>query len=87
MHALCTRSKQRTLSIRRHQAYVALEAARRREQTEEFVQLYAKRAGIEGTHAEASTSDGIASITLYWGATNTPPTCGNCCGHQFVPVI
>jgi hypothetical protein len=62
-------------------AYVALEAARHREQTEEFAQLYAKRAGIEGTHAKASTSDGIASVALYWGATYAPPACSNCYGH------
>ena len=59
VHALCTRSKQRTLSIRRHEAFVALEAARQREQTEEFAQLYAKRAGIEGTHAQGVRRMGL----------------------------
>jgi hypothetical protein len=38
---------------------VALEAARHREQTEEFVDLYAKRAGIEGTHAQGVRRMGL----------------------------
>jgi transposase len=48
----CTQSKRRTLTVRRREASEALEAARQREQTEEFAQLYAHRAGIEGTHAQ-----------------------------------
>lgn len=39
--------------VRRREASSALEAARQREQTEEFAQLYAERAGIEGVHAQA----------------------------------
>ena len=40
--ALCTQSRQRTLTVRRREAYVALEAARQREQTKEFTELYAE---------------------------------------------
>ena len=36
VRAQCTQSKQRTLTVRRHEAYLALEASRQREQTEEF---------------------------------------------------
>lgn len=32
--------------------YLALEAARKREQTEEFKETYAQRAGVEGVHAQ-----------------------------------
>ncbi len=49
----CTRSTKtyprRTVTIRRQEAYVALQAARERERTEDFVEEYARRAGIEGT--------------------------------------
>jgi transposase len=55
----CTQSKQRTLSVRRHEAHVALEAARQREQTEEFKELYAERAGIEGVHAQGVRRMGL----------------------------
>ncbi len=40
-----TQSRQRTLTVRRREAYFALEAARQRERTEEFAELYAGRAG------------------------------------------
>jgi transposase len=48
-----TRHHRRTLTIRPHGQYLALRTARDREQTEEFKQLYAQRAGIEGTHSQA----------------------------------
>src|SRR5256714_2505391 len=41
----CTQSRQRTLTVRRREAHFALEAARQREQTEEFAELYEQRAG------------------------------------------
>jgi transposase len=51
--ARCTRSTKkyprRLISVRPQEAYQALQAARRREDTAEFVATYAKRAGIEGT--------------------------------------
>ncbi len=55
----CTHSKRRTLTLRRREASAALEAARQREQTEEFAQLYAGRAGIEGTHAQGVRRMGL----------------------------
>jgi transposase len=45
VRAQCTQSRQRTLTVRRREAYFALEAARQRERTEEFAELYAGRAG------------------------------------------
>jgi transposase len=49
----CTRSRKkyprRTITVRAHPEYLALQAARRRETTEEFAAVYAIRAGIEGT--------------------------------------
>jgi len=51
--AQCTRSTKkyprRTVTIRRQEAYLALQAARERERTEDFIEEYARRAGIEGT--------------------------------------
>jgi transposase len=55
----CTQSRQRTLSVRRQEAHVALEAARQREQTEEFAELYAGGAGIEGVHAQGVRRTGL----------------------------
>jgi len=55
----CTQSGRRTLTVRRREAYEALEAARRREQTEEFAQVYDQRAGIEGTHAQGVRRMGL----------------------------
>lgn len=47
----CTRSNppRRTLTVRPEAQHKALQDARAREQTEQFIQHYAKRAGIEGT--------------------------------------
>ncbi len=59
VRALCTHSRQRTLTVRRREAYVALEAARQREQTQEFAELYAQRAGIEGIHAQGVQRMGL----------------------------
>lgn len=59
MRALCTHSRQRTLTVRRREAYVALEAARQREQTREFTKLYGQRAGIEGAHAQGVRRMGL----------------------------
>jgi transposase len=48
----CTKAKRRSLSVRRQEAHFALDAARKREQTEEFKKEYARRAGVEGVHAQ-----------------------------------
>src|SRR5262249_49014610 len=44
----------RGLMIRSEQTYVALQDARRRQQTQGFKDLYAKRAGIEGTLSQGT---------------------------------
>jgi transposase len=59
VRAQCTQSRQRTLTVRRHEAYLALEAARKREQTEEFKETYAQRAGVEGVHAQGVRRMGL----------------------------
>ena len=53
--ARCTRSKTRprTLTLMPRKSFLALQAARERQQTEAFQRLYHKRAGIEGTLSQA----------------------------------
>jgi transposase len=55
--ASCTRSTKRyprrTITVRAREAYEALQVARQREQTEEYLAVYAKRAGVEGTISRA----------------------------------
>lgn len=82
----CTKSRQRTLSVRRHEAHIALEAARQREQTEEFKKAYAQHAGVEGVHAKAGSSDGFAPFTLHWRASNSPSACRDCNRHACLSV-
>jgi len=55
----CTQAKRRSLSVRRQEAHFALDAARKREQTEEFKKEYAKRAGVEGVHAQGVRRMGL----------------------------
>lgn len=59
VRAHCTKTKRRSLSVRRYEAQFALEAARKREQTEEFKELYAGRAGVEGVHAQGVRTMGL----------------------------
>ena len=50
--SLCTQSirhTRRTITIRPHQQYQALKQRREQEETKEFKEVYAKRAGIEDT--------------------------------------
>lgn len=50
--SLCTQSirhTRRTVTIRPQEQYQALKQRRKQEETKEFKQAYAKRAGIEGT--------------------------------------
>ncbi len=51
LRCICSakRCQQRTLSIRTKEPYLALQAARQREGTADFVAKYARRAGIEDT--------------------------------------
>jgi len=48
-----------TLTVRRREASEALEAARQREQTEEFAHISDQRAGIGGTHAQGVRRMGL----------------------------
>ena len=59
--ALCTRSHppRRTITIRPQAQHEALLAGRQREQTEQFAELYAVRAGVEGTIAQGVRSCGL----------------------------
>ena len=59
VHAQCTKARRRSLSVRRQEAHFALVAARQREQTEEFKQEYARRAGVEGVHAQGVRTMGL----------------------------
>ena len=45
--------------MRRQEAHFALDAARQREKTEEFKEEYAKRAGVEGVHAQGVRRMGL----------------------------
>ncbi len=47
-------TRSRSLTIRAHDQYVALQAARQRQHTEAFKAQYAKRAGIEGTLSQGT---------------------------------
>jgi Transposase DDE domain len=57
----CTRAKQepRIIGLLPREQHEALQAARRRQTTEEFRQQYAARAGIEGTHEQAVRRCGL----------------------------
>lgn len=57
----CTKSKQepRIIGLLPREQHEALQAARGRQETEEFRQQYAARAGIEGTHEQAVRRCGL----------------------------
>jgi transposase len=59
--ALCTRTQppRRTITVRPQAQHEALLAGRQREQTEQFAQQYAIRAGVEGTIAQGVRSCGM----------------------------
>jgi transposase len=59
--AQCTRSKQepRIIGLLPREQHEVLQAARRRQETEEFRRQYAARAGIEGTHEQAVRRCGL----------------------------
>jgi transposase len=56
----CTQGSRRSLTVRRREQYLALEAARVREQSESFKEEYAKRAGIEGTISQGVRDQQLA---------------------------
>jgi transposase len=55
----CTRSSRRTLLVQPQHKHEALKRARVREGTEEYRQLYQKRAGIEGTISQGIRAFGL----------------------------
>jgi transposase len=60
--SLCTHSiryTRRTVTIRPQEQYFALKQRRERETTKEFAQVYAKRAGIEGTISQGVRTMGL----------------------------
>jgi transposase len=59
VRAQCTKTRRRSLSVRRQAAHFALDAARQREQTDVFKQSYAMRAGVEGVHAQGVRRMGL----------------------------
>jgi transposase len=79
--SLCTQSSRhtrRTVTIRPHQQYLALIHRREQEKTQEFTQVKASRAGIEGTISKASSDDGYAPFSLHWAGENASATSGYC---------
>jgi transposase len=74
VRSACTQKKQgsRTMKLRAHAEFLALQAARHRQQTPEFREQYGKRAGIEGTLSQGvrrskmrrSRYIGVARTTL-----------------------
>jgi transposase len=71
---LCIRSvkryKRRTVTVRIKEHHEALKMAREREGTDDFLALYAKRAGIEGTISRSVRACGIRR-SRYVGLTKT----------------
>ena len=63
LKAQCTRAQKagRTLTLRPQEQHLALQQARRQQQSDEFKQRYAARAGIEGT-----LSQGVSAFGLRW---------------------
>jgi transposase len=70
----CVRSKKkyprRLITVRRQAAYEALRAARQREKTRAFMDLYANRSGIEGTVSQGVRTCGLRR-TRYRGFAKT----------------
>jgi transposase len=57
--ALCTGTKRRTMTLHPKEQMQALFAARIREETDEFKDLYRHRAGIEGIHSQGVRTMGL----------------------------
>lgn len=68
----CTHARQprRTLTIRPQEEYLALQAARIRETSEQFAKQYRARAGIEGTMSQGVRAFGLRRAR-YWGQAKT----------------
>jgi Transposase DDE domain len=55
----CTRAQRRTITVRRQEHHLALQAARARETSAEYTTEYARRAGIEGTLSQGTRAYGL----------------------------
>ena len=66
----CTRGQARGITFRPREQYEALQAARQREQTDDFKGTYRKRAGVEGTISQA-TRTGDMRRSRYIGLAKT----------------
>jgi transposase len=64
---LCTREARRIITVRPHEQYLSMQAARQHGQTEAYKLEYAMRAGIEGTISLAVRTFGIRRAR-YMGA-------------------
>ena len=60
----------RLMTFRTHDAYIALQAARQRQQTPEFISLYNLRAGVEATISQAVRGFGLRR-SRYFGHAKT----------------
>jgi transposase len=67
---MCTLNKslRRAITIRREAAYLALEAARERQETDAFKEEYARRAGVEGTMSQGVRAFGMRRARYIGGA-------------------
>ena len=82
--ASCTGTTRRTLTLHPREQMQALFAARSRESTNAFKETYRHRAGIEGTHSEARTYDGLAPFAVYRFTQNPSGPCGCCrCNQRY----
>jgi transposase len=57
--ALCTGTTRRSMTLHPKEQMLALFAARQREETDEFKDIYRHRAGIEGTHSQGVRAMGL----------------------------
>jgi Transposase DDE domain len=64
----CTRAKRRTLTVRRQDHHMALQAARARETSAAYTTEYARRAGIEGTLSQGIRAHGLRRARDIGGA-------------------
>jgi transposase len=55
----CTRAARRTLTVRRQDHHLALQAARVRETSREYHTEYARRAGVEGILSQGLRNHGL----------------------------
>jgi transposase len=83
--AQCTQGKRRSITVRPHDQYVALEAARLREKSEDYKEEYAKRAGIEGTISQGGEGLWIAALALCRESEDSFATSGDGSGDQCDP--